>query len=287
MPRHLGRFSASDTYDPNSKEVKAALTISNNPRILKPSFTKIVNNAEALHTPVSNPNSDVPSSFAQRSNMPHAEEGMSSVPYVSCDGGLTTKGDAHSDQRLEPKQSERKFYPSFRSGTLVVLPPKDFVLSSPAATGSTLPNSPKRISPSSLADTVRSVPYDSMDFLPVHGPVLDRAASSLSGEDVIEADVEPIAYQRHPVHDTTVDARDPVLLSTTNAGGLREAPEEHSVHTRSSMCQSIRVDAQNELIHFPRESYDKPRRLLVSPILGVLSITMRGFIDHTERSPPR
>ena len=42
-----------------------------------------------------------------------------------------------------------------------------------------------------------------------------------------------------------------------------------------------------ELVRLARDSYDRPRRLLVSPSLGLLSATMRGAVTIVDRDPPR
>lgn len=42
-----------------------------------------------------------------------------------------------------------------------------------------------------------------------------------------------------------------------------------------------------ELVRLARDSYDKPRRMLVSPSLGVFSVTMRGAVTLVDRDPPR
>lgn len=42
-----------------------------------------------------------------------------------------------------------------------------------------------------------------------------------------------------------------------------------------------------ELVRLARDSYDKPRRVLVSPSLGVLSITMHGMVTLVDRELPR
>lgn len=42
-----------------------------------------------------------------------------------------------------------------------------------------------------------------------------------------------------------------------------------------------------ELVRLTRDTYDKPRRVLVSPSVGVLSITMHGMVTLVDRELPR
>ena len=47
------------------------------------------------------------------------------------------------------------------------------------------------------------------------------------------------------------------------------------------------ADPVAELVRLPRDNHDRPRKLLVSPSLGVLSVTMHGAVTLVDRDPPR
>lgn len=51
--------------------------------------------------------------------------------------------------------------------------------------------------------------------------------------------------------------------------------------------EHLRVEEPDEVAILSRDTYDKPRRLLLPRERGLVSVTMRGTINYIDRGPPR
>lgn len=160
----------------------------------------------------------------------------------------------------------------FRSGVLLVLP-------------STYPPSIS-LTQSSLAEPQTSVSDHRVSHHQIDRDLLPDAESAMPSPETGNLSiVTTSSLQRHA--DASISAEPCERLWGGSMRPSEEELEEGLLNAGHPRKPSRATDSHLESVEFPRDSYDKPRRLLLSPSLGILSITLRGSINRTERSSPR
>ncbi|KAI0921579.1 hypothetical protein AcW2_006504 [Taiwanofungus camphoratus] len=176
---------------------------------------------------------------------------------------------------------------SFRSGSLVIMP-LDGPRSNPESTSELLQESmtipPHDIeSPRFRDEIVRSEGSGlSSAYRPGHVPQVRSDARQVGAVQIA---------QQHYLF----ACNQPQSATSSPSSGVFEVHNNATMNTtvdltaqeRDSRKRSLRAELPDEILRFPRNSYDKPRRLLISPTLGVLCVTMRGSVLGVQDSQSR
>lgn len=176
---------------------------------------------------------------------------------------------------------------SFRSGSLVIMP-LDGPRSNPESTSELLQESmtipPHDIeSPRFRDEIVRSEGSGlSSAYRPGHVPQVRSDARQVGAVQIAQ---QHYLFACNQPQSATSSPSSRVFEVHNNA--TMNTTVDLTAQERDSRKRSLRAELPDEILRFPRNSYDKPRRLLISPTLGVLCVTMRGSVLGVQDSQSR